>query len=482
MNGDANEKDTIDSLGILDFGDVDYEDVVLPRPMTIGEAVEQARDANLTLVRFLWCDTSAIVRGKLAGMRSLAARMEAGIALTVAMQAMNMLDHLQPVDGMGPVGEVRLVPDPSTFVALPYAARQGAMMCDLIALDGLPWSACPRSFLKRQIARADERGMQIQAAFEGEFLLAGEGDDGALVPVDRAQCFSSVAMNAAAAYANDLVEALERQGLQVEQYYPELGHGQQEVSVHHAAALRAADDAVMVRETARAVALEHGLLASFAPKPLVDQAGNGAHIHFSPWNRTGDTNLLYDPDGAYRLSALGRHFIAGVLEHLPGLAALTCPTVNSYRRLQPNAWASAFTCWGPDNREAAVRLASPFRNAESTGVNAELKTADGSCNPYLALGGLIAAGLDGVQRRLDPGEPALVDPANLPEDERRRRGIRRLPASLGDALDALERDTVLTDALGSTLLASFTAVKRGEIDDFAAQDEAFELRAHTRAF
>ncbi|HKC74345.1 MAG TPA: glutamine synthetase family protein [Chloroflexota bacterium] len=483
MNGNTDDLTEGDGFDVdtLDFGELEYEDAPRPRPTSIDETVEQAEDADLALVRFLWCDNAGAVRGKMTGLRTLAARMTSGIGLTVAMQAMNMLDHLQAVEGLGPVGEVRLVPDPASFVLLPYAEGQGAMMCDLMTLDGRPWGACPRSFLKRQIARLAEHDLQLQAAVEGEFLLAYD-DDGRLVPVDEALCFGAAAMNAAATYVSALVDALERQGLALEQYYPELGHGQQELSVQHAAALRAADDAVTVRETVRGIASLHNLQASFAPKPLADQAGNGAHIHFSLWDPSGEVNTFYDPDGRYNLSPLGRQFIAGVLAHLAGLVALTCPTVNSYRRLQPRSWASAFTCWGPDNREAAVRVASPFRGAESTSVNAELKAADGSCNPYLALGGLIAAGLDGIARALDPGDPVLVDPAAFSEQERERLGIHRLPASLGEALDALQRDTVLTTALGPLLLASFTAVKRGEIADFAAQDEAFELRAHAHTF
>lgn len=480
MNGD------LDDLEGFDIDEMEYydgeDDEPRPRPTSPAEALEQAEEANLSLVRFLYCDNGGVVRGKLTSARTLAGRMESGIGLTVAMQAMNMLDHLQPVDGMGPVGEVRLTPDPTSFVALPYARRQGAMLCDLIALDGRPWGACPRSFLKRQIARAVERGLQVQIAVEGEFLLARREADGALTPVDQALCFSATAMNATVDYIDDVVHALAWQGLELEQYYPELGHGQHELSVRHAEALRAADDAVVVRETVRGVAQEHGLVASFAPKPLADQAGNGAHIHFSLWNLEGQTNLFYDPSGPYFVSKLGRHFMAGVLEHLPGLVALTCPTVNSYRRLQPHMWASAFTCWGPDNREAALRVASPAANAVSATVNAELKSADGSCNPYLAIGALIAAGLDGVARELDPGEAVTVDPATLSDDERTRRGIRRLPTSLGEALDELERDAVLTEALGSPLRASFLAVKRGEVADFAAEDDAFELRAHARTF
>ena len=159
MNGDMDDLNASDDLDldVLDFGELEYEDAARPRPTSIGETVQQAEDANLSLVRFLWCDNAGAVRGKMTGLRTLAARMTSGIGLTVAMQAMNMLDHLQPVAGMGPVGEVRLVPDPASFVLLPYAEGQGAMMCDLMTLDGRPWGACPRSFLKRQIGRASCR-------------------------------------------------------------------------------------------------------------------------------------------------------------------------------------------------------------------------------------------------------------------------------------------------------------------------------------
>jgi glutamine synthetase len=466
----------------LDFEDIDYDDSPPPRPTSIAEAVEQASEANLSLVRFLYCDNGGAVRGKMSSMRGLADRMASGIALTVAMQAMNMLDHLQPVDGLGPVGEARLTPDPASFTRLPYASGQGAMMCDLLTLDGRPWGACPRSFLKRQIGRAADHDVQLQAAFECEFTLGSVDDEGNLVPVDQALCFSSAAMNVSAGYAYELLEALRYQGLELEQYYPELGHGQQEFSVRHADALRAADDAIVARETARGLALSQGLVASFAPKPLPDQAGNGAHIHFSLWDAAGNDNLFYDGSDPYRLSTLGRQFIAGVLAHLPGLLALTCPTVNSYRRLQPHSWASAFTCWGIDNREGAVRVASPFRHSESTTVNAELKSSDGSNNPYLALGGLLAAGLDGIQQRMELVEPVQIDPANLSEAERDARGIRRLPQSLGEALDALERDPVLCEALGPLLLSSFVGVKRGEITDFVGEGLEYELRAHARTF
>src|SRR5207302_3626550 len=265
---------------------------------------------------------------------------------------------------------------------------------------------------------------------------------------------------AAQDYADELVHALELQAIHVEQYYTELGHGQQEISIAHAPAVRAADEQVLVRETIRGVAARFGLAASLAPKPWPDNAGNGCHIHFSLWDRDGQRNRFHDPAADDGLSAEARSFLAGVLDHLPGLCGLTAPSFNSYRRIVPQYWAGAFTCWGHDNREAALRVPSLFRGAEEASTNVELKAADSSANPYLAVGGLIAAGLDGIERELEPPEPVEVDPATIPEEERLEQGIRRLPQTQEEALDALAADHVLTVALGPTLTPSYLAGRR----------------------
>jgi glutamine synthetase len=443
------------------------------------EVLQAAEAADIRLVRFLYCDNGGIIRGKTVHRRALAGRLEAGVGLTVAMQAMNALDQLQPVEGFGPVGEIRLVPDLDTFTVLPYAPNQALFFVNMQTLDGQPWGACPRSFLARAVAAAREAGLSIQAAFEPEWSLAvREGDQ--YVPYDQSLCFSTVGMLTAGTVVMDIVNALVAQGIEVEQYYPELGHGQQELSIRHADALRAADNQLRYRETVRAVAWRHGLVASFAPKPWPDQAGNGAHLHFSVWDAAGQTNLLYAPGQPYGLSEVGQQFVAGVLDHLPALVALTCPSFNSYHRLRPCSWSSAYTCYGPDNREAAVRIVSPCRGAEQASTNLELKPCDNSCNPYLALGGLIVAGLDGVRRgaRLDAGRLALVDPATLSDAERAARGIQRLPDSLGAALDALEADRVLLDALGEPLARSYLAVRRSEWEAFSAEDAAYEQTHH----
>lgn len=442
--------------------------------MALSAFERKVRNDDVRFVRFLYCDPSGIIRGKSVHIDKLMARVHGGIGLTVAMPAMNMLDQLQPVEGMGPVGEIRLVPDVDSYVRLPYAPHSAAMMADMVTLDREPWGACARGFLKRMIGRAREAGLLIEAAFEPEWTLAKRQDDGSVVPADDSLCFSSIGWETSVGVIDDIVAAFEAQGMPVEQFYPELGHGQQELSIRHAPALRAADNQLRYRDTVRAVARQHGFVASFAPKPFANQAGNGCHIHLSVWDEDG-RNMMASDEGPNTLSAFGRHWIAGVLAHLPGLVALTAGSYNSYRRLQPHMWSSAFTCWGLDNREASVRIASVLWDEAKPSLNMELKPSDNSNNPYLALGALIAAGLDGVERKLDPGEAVSVDPGTMSEAEREARGIRRLPISLAEAIDALEGDRFLMDALGDLLGRAVLAVKRSENAAFENADEDFEL-------
>jgi glutamine synthetase len=448
-----------------------------------SETLRQALAANISLTRFLYVDHGGVIRGKAAATAKLAERVESGIGHTRAMMAMSMVDELSQVDGMGPVGEVRLKPDPGTFTALPYAPQAAAMLADQVNPDGSPWDGCARTFLKQAVAELTGEGYELQASFEPEFSL-GRHEGASFTPIDESLCYSATGFHLAHDYTIDLVDALIKQGLEVEHYYPELGHGQQEVPIRHASALRAADNHVLLRETARAVAIRHGLWASFAPKPLPTQAGNGAHLHASLW--ADGANAFADRGGQYGLSAVGYHFLAGVLAHLPGLIALTCGTVNSYRRLAPQMWSGAFACYGPDNREAALRVCSPIGSLGS--VNLELKPVDSTGNPYLALGAFIYAGIDGIRRSLSPGEPLLVDPAVLDSAERERLSVARLPSSLRAALDALEADSLLMSALGPLRATAYLAVKRSEVEHFQAHDPElaqhveYECRRHWLTF
>jgi glutamine synthetase len=457
----------------------------------IETVAAQASQEEIRLVRFLYADHGGIIRGKASGAARLRERMASGIGHTVAMMAMSMLDQLQPVAGMGPVGEVRILPDPGTFVALPYAPGAAAMLADLVRPDGTAWEACPRSFLKQAVAELAGEGYALQAAFEPEFTIgrresspAGPSIPDRLIPLDDSLCYSATGFHLAHDLAVELVGALEAQGMTVQHYYPELGPGQHEISIGPAGPLRAADNHVLYRETIRGVAFRHGLWASLAPKPIPDQAGNGTHLHASLTELTPDgaepgRNVFAEPGDKNGLSPVGYHFIGGLLAHLPALVALTCASVNSYRRLAPQTWSSAYSCYGLDNREAAIRICSPLGDDPASSVNLELKPSDSSANPYLALGAFIYAGLDGIRGKLDPGEAMNVDPATLGESDRAAAGAHRLPASLAAALDALEADKVMMDALGPLRSTAYLAVKRSEAAHFQhSTDPYYECFEH----
>jgi glutamine synthetase len=449
--------------------------------MNNQDVVKLAQENELRLVRFLYCDNGGIIRGKATHASKLASRMREGIGQTLAMQAFTSIESLASVEGMGPVGEFRLIPDPNTFAILPYVPNAASMMCDMIRTDGQPWEACPRTFLKRMIAQLATQGMRAEAAVEHEFYLA-RAIDGKYVPADRSLCYSSIGLDDQAEVIDAILEALENQGISIELFHTELGPAQQELSVRHADALHAADNVCLIRETVRGVVRRFDLFATFAPKPWLDQAGSGAHIHFSLWgtesNASAGKNLFYTAEERSHLNQTGKYFIGGVLRHIRGLLALTCGSPNSYRRLLPHYWSSAYAAWGFDNREGAIRVPSGFWGRESTSVNLELKCSDHSGNPYLAIGGLIAAGLDGIHNQIDPGEPQETDPGNYSDEERERRGIRRLPVTLDEALNELENDSVLTGALGPLLTSSYLAVKRSESAFFQVKTPEEEALQH----
>ena len=422
-----------------------------------SEILQSIDDAGVRFVRILWCDNANIIRGKAVHRVTLSEYLKHGVGISAAQQAIPvMYDAPAPGSGLGPVGEVRLVPDWNTLTPLPYARGHARVMGDMVK-DGSPWNLCPRNFLKAMIAEAESEGLQVIAAFENEFYLLRQTPDG-VVPADETVFASTLSMDLHQAVIDEIAEALVEQGMPVEQYYPESGPGQQEISILYTNALSAADQQIAFRETVRAIALQHNLKASFLPKIFADKAGSGCHLHLSLWQ--DGQNLLPNLERDGELSEVARRFMAGILHHLPALMALTTPSTNSYRRIRPHLWSGAFRCWGIDNREAALRV--PSNPEEPSPTHFEFKTVDASANPYLALGAVIAAGLDGVRHCFELGEPVSVDPGHMTELERIARGIDLLPTNLGQSIEHLSSDTVLLDALGPELAQAYLAVRKAE--------------------
>lgn len=476
--------------------------------MKLGDAVsteleKSLRQSGVRLVRFLLNDINSSTRGKASSIDTFSSRLTSGIGIVKGTMAQNILDQLQADSGFGATGEVRLVPDVSTLKVLPYLKSSALVLCDLMELDGRPWTLCPRNFLKRQIEDARSMGIDVQAALEPEFMLgimvAGQFD-----PIERGLCFSTRSMNGADTFIDRLMTCLEAQNIEVEQYYAELGAGQHEMSIKHASALAAADRYLIFRETVYGVAQEMGLLATFVPKRAPSEPGNGCHLHLSLWDLEGKTNLMAAANGSdiadssgtanssgtadsagtageAALSEMGRHFIAGILHHIKGLCALTCASINSYWRLKPRSWSSAYTCWGFDNREAAIRVPSTYWGHEAESTNIELKCMDNTANPYLALGAVIACGLDGIKRKLELPSPVQGDPSDLLPDEAAAAKVERLPGSLNEALTELEADLFLMRLLGPELANTFIVVKTSEIEALGS-DASYEFATYLERY
>jgi glutamine synthetase len=426
------------------------------------EVLKVAQEQNLRLIRFLYCDLAGVIRGKTVHASQLDSKIYEGVGLTRAQNAVNLFEDLVSVEGMEPVGEVRIVPDSDTFNVLPWLDRTGAMLSDLQEKDGSEWGGCTRTVLKRALASLDAQGIEMASAFESEFYLATQSESGP-VPWMNGPCYSSSGMDRASEVTDRMVDNLVAQGITVEQAINEYGPGQQEIAIKYGPALQSADRHLQFRDTIRGTAeVEFGLLASLAPKPFKDGIGSGAHLHFSLWDKEKKLNLLFNEAEPSKISAFGESFVAGILEHLPGLLALTCPSYVSFLRLQPHAWAGNTISWGYDNRECAVRVASPFKGREMQSINLELKACDGSANPYLALAGVILAGMDGVTRGLKAPKAAERDPALLSEEEKVACAIRPFPATQLEALEALERDSVLTEGLGELMVRAYLATRRAE--------------------
>lgn len=440
--------------------------------MTDADEVRHRVDANdIDLVRIVFVNNSGVPRGRVVDSEKLSGVLETGANVTHAMQSFNALDRLAPGGRYGPAGEVRVVPDPDTFTELPYDDRAAIMLADLHDLEGNPWEAGPRAQLREYLSELRADGYVPELSFESEFYYTRETEDGETVPFDDTTCFSTDGMRSAHDLILETVDALKAQGMGLAAYYPEYGPGQQELVVDHDEGVTAADNQILFKETVKAVADTHDVGATFRPHPFPELPGTGCHIHLSLWQ--DDENVLYDPDAdsRYPLSEQGRHFVGGLLEHAPALVALTAPTVESYNRLAPGMWASAYTCWGHDNREAMVRIPSVDTANPEAGTRIEFKPSDNTNNPYLAQLGLLAAGFDGIERELDPGEPLNTDPDTIADEELTERDITRLPTSLDEALSALETNDVLAAALGDALHQSYLEVKRSECEQSAEDGE-----------
>lgn len=428
------------------------------------------KDTGITYL--LWQDLVGVTRTRGVPSRDLPHRYANGLGWARAGQALTAFDSI--VDNpWGPMDEVRQIPDPDATFTIPASHGMPdfhAVLCDSKQDPETPWGCCARSFYRAALDDLlAETGLSVFASFEHEFSVTGPG----FVPSSG---FSIAAVQQKNDFLTALEAALTATGVTTYTIEPEYGVGQYEVACAPETGLRAADVCVIARETIRELARRHGLVASFTPKSAPEAVGNGAHVHLSLVDADG-TNRTFDPMGPMHLSPKAAQFCAGILDHVDALLAITAPTPVSYYRLGPHHWSSGYRAIGLQNREAALRITPGVGDvvAQARGHNIEYRPCDGTASPYLVMGALVRAGLDGIRRGLTCPPGITGDPAEMTEAACIAAGVRPLPVSLDLALDALLADPVAVGWFDKDLMTTYTALKRWEIGMVrqVGEDEAF---------
>ncbi|MEW6426043.1 MAG: type I glutamate--ammonia ligase, partial [Bacillota bacterium] len=409
------------------------------------------------------------------------------VAITVE-QLEKALDGELMFDGSSIHGFVRieesdmyLRPDPDTFAVFPWRPRDGAvarLICDIYNPDGSPFAGCPRNTLKRVLARASKMGFTMNVGPECEFFLFYTDSEGrpTLRTHDQAGYFDLSPVDLGENARRSMVLTLEEMGFEIEASHHEVAPGQHEIDFMYSDALDVADKIITFKFVVRTIAQRHGLHATFMPKPIFGINGSGMHMHQSLF-RDGQ-NAFYDPHDPLGLSNVARYYIGGLLKHARALAAVTSPTVNSYKRLVPGYEAPVYISWAERNRSPLIRV--PAKRGASTRI--ELRCPDPSCNPYLAIAACLAAGLDGIEKKIEPPPPCNFNIYELTPEERRKLGIGSLPASLEEALLELAADEVIKGALGEHIYERFREAKQKEWEEYRTRVYPWEIEQYLTTF
>jgi len=450
------------------------------------EKIETAREHNVRFVQMQFTDIIGAVKSVTIPLHQLADSVEHGTWFDGSS-----------VEGFTRIAESDqyLKPDMDTFAEIPWQPGHGTLgsgplgsrgtarvICDVYTPNGEPFMGDPRFILKRQLERAKKLGYIWNAGPELEFFLFRR-ENGELKPLphDSAGYFD-FSTDLAQEVRQDMVNALEAFGIRVEAAHHEVAPGQHEIDFQYADGLRTADNAATFKFTLKAIAQLHGLYATFMPKPIFGINGSGMHTHQSLFNIERDVNAFADAENKYGLSELARQYMAGILAHARGMIAVLAPLVNSYKRLVPGYEAPTYLTWGRVNRSALIRVpkVSPGRSIEGTRV--EVRCPDPSSNTYLAFACMLAAGLDGIEKGMELGDPVEESLYEMTGDRIREKGIQELPGTLAEALDELEADQVIRDALGDHVYTHFIEAKRQEWNEYRTQVTEWEVDRYLEAF
>ena len=442
----------------------------------IDDMLRKAEEAKVEFVHLQFTDIVGIVKSVTIPMDRLADVAQNGLWFDGSS-----------VEGFARIAEsdMFLLPDPDTLAVVPWESDPyitARVICRVCTPEGESFMGSPREVLMKIVEEAREMGFIFNTGPELEFFLFRNGNDGqaAPIPQDRGGYFD-LSTDGAVGVRKQMVKALNAFDIRVEASHHEVAYGQHEIDFEYADAIRSADNAVTFKYALKAIAKLSGLHATFMPKPIFGINGSGMHVHQSFVSAETGENVFYDPKDGYHLSKVARQYIAGQMAHARGMCVLLAPLVNSYKRLVPGYEAPVYIGWARINRSALIRVPeiSPGKE-ESTRI--ELRCPDPSCNPYLAFAVMLAAGLDGIKRGLVPPDPIEENLYDLDEADRKQRHLGVLPGSLKEALDALESDEVVKEALGTHVYKRFIHAKTQEWDDYRTKVTPWEIERYLPVF
>jgi glutamine synthetase len=394
------------------------------------------------------------------------------------------LDHGVWFDGSSVEGFARifesdmlLKPDADSFAILPWSEKNGRsaqILCDVHLPSEQPFEGDPRRVLKRAMERARKMGMVFCVGPEIEFFLLERDRFPELVTHDQKGYFDLGLQSRATQVCQNTMRHMEAFGIICEGYHHEVSYGQHEIDLSYGHALKIADAVVSLKHTLRYHSRTVGLKVTFMPKPILGINGSGMHVHQSLADAKGK-NLFFSSEDPYAVSDLAYHFLAGQIHHARALVSVAAPTVNSYKRLVPGYEAPVYICWGRVNRSALIRIPKASQSKVQEGARLELRCPDPSCNPYLAFACMLSAGLDGVEKKMKPPKPVEENVYGFSDEKLKQMKIDTLPSTIDEAMDELEKDSVLKEALGKELTGHFVQAKRQEWQQFLNQVTPWEI-------
>lgn len=433
--------------------------------LTKEDVLRMARELNVRSIRLMFMDITGINKNVEIPVQDLKS----------ALDGKNMFDG-SSIEGFARIEEsdMFLMPDPSTFLIFPWSERDrrvARIICDIHNPDGTPFAGCTRHMLKRAIKEAEEMGFTMCAGPEAEFFLfqLDEKESATTRTHDFGGYFDLSPIDRGEDARSDIVENLESMGFEVEASHHEVAPGQHEIDFAYSDALTTADNLATFRMVVRTVARKHGLHATFMPKPIFGINGSGMHTHQSLYK--GDKNVFYDESRENGLSDLCLHYIGGLLKYAPDFTAITNPLVNSYKRLVPDYEAPVYIAWSNRNRSPLVRVPAMRGN----GTRVELRSPDPACNPYLAFGVMLKAGLEGIRNKIDPGQAVDRNIYAMSLEEREKYNVRNLPTSLLEAVTMLANSKLMREALGDHIMNHFVAAKTLEWNLYNEQVHKWEV-------